>query len=178
VKISAPAVKTVALAWSPAVKTPLPLALMLACSTPPAEPPDPASAAAEAAALGHWRCGDGEVNATLTMEDITLELRADATYRGTIDFRDTAAGVTKRWHAINHGRYAIADDTICFVHGELSMTAKNDAAKETDARLKAGGEPTLEESIQARIPSGQKDCYPIQELSAHRLDYSGTACER
>lgn len=162
------------------------LALVLACSTPPSAGPQasetPAASAPEAAVsgveLGHWRCGSGEVNETLIMEDITLELRADGTYRGTIDFRDTAAGVTKQWHAVNHGRYTIADDTICFVHGELSMTAQNDDAEETDARLKAGGEPTLEESIQARIPSGKKDCYPIQELSAHRLAYSGTLCER
>ena len=108
----------------------------------------------------------------------TLELSADGAYSGTIDFRDTASGVTKRWHAINHGRYSIADQTICFVHGELTMTAENDAAKETDSRLKAGGEPTLEESIQARVPSGQKDCYPIQALSADRLDYGSTACVR
>lgn len=176
------------LTWSHAVKTlrPFLLTLVLACSTPPSAEPQapemPETKAPEAdtqsAALGHWRCGDGQVNATLIMEGVTLELSADGAYSGTIDFRDTASGVTKRWHAINHGRYSIADQTICFVHGELTMTAENDAAKETDSRLKAGGEPTLEESIQARVPSGQKDCYPIQALSADRLDYGSTACVR
>ena len=52
------------------------------------------------------------------------------------------------------------------------------AGRETDARLKAGGEPTLEESIQSRVPSGQEDCYPIQALSAGHLDYGSTVCER
>ena len=163
------------------MKTPLALALMTACSTPPDEPQEPAGTALEAdaakVALGKWRCGDGPVNTTLVMENITLDLGADGAYVGTIDFHDTATGVSKRWHAVNHGRYTIADGTICFVHGELSMTATNDAAKETDALLKAGGEPTLEESISSRVPSGQKDCYPIQELSAQRLNY-GTVCER
>ena len=159
----------------------LALALMPACNTPPAEPPGsvgnvPEAAAAELA-LGKWRCGDGPVNATLVMENITLELGADGAYVGTIDFHDIATGVSKRWHAVNHGRYTIADGTICFVHGELSMTAQNAAAKETDEQLEAGGEPTLEESIRSRVPSGQKDCYPIQELSAQRLNY-GTVCER
>ena len=169
------------------MKTPrtLFLTLVLACSTPPSAAPQAAetpSAGAPGATeqgveLGHWRCSDGRVNETLIMEGITLELSADGTYLGTIDFRDTAAGVTKQWHALNHGRYTIADRTICFVNQALSMTAENDAARETDARLKAGGEPTLEESIQARVPSGKKDCYPIRALSTNRLDY-GTVCER
>ena len=175
------------LPWSPAVKTPGALFLIsvLACSTPPSAEPHSAETpsvsvpetTAQGVELGHWRCSDGQVNETLVMEGITLELSADGTYLGTIDFRDTAAGVTKQWHAVNHGRYTIADRTICFVNQSLSMTAENDAAKETDARLKAGGEPTLEESIQARVPSGKKDCYPLRELSKDRLDY-GTLCER
>ena len=163
----------------------LSLVSVLACSTPPSTAPQaletPSVSGPESTGqgveVGHWRCSDGQVNETLVMEGITLELSADGAYLGTIDFRDTAAGVTKQWHAVNHGRYSIAGDTICFVNQSLSMTAENDAAKETDARLKAGGEPTLEQSIKARIPSGKKDCYPLQELSADRLDY-GTVCER